>query len=139
MDGVINAEYLCLQLSHNQQVAWEDDQCHSCLVAGGQLGPGKYLLAAPHLVNLVPAGPVDFELKLRNLLGQGQDGNPSQEQDDGGALVAQWKHGEAVNITYYGNCQIHKGYLLVFRDLYLSFSCLFQGNQKLDFSSSTEN
>ena len=100
MDGVINAEYLCPQLSHNQQVAWEDDQCHSCLVAGGQLGPGKYLLAAPHLVNLVPAGPVDFELKLRNLLGQGQDGNPNQEQDDGGALVAQWKHGEAVNILW---------------------------------------
>ena len=90
MDGVINAEYLCPQLSHKQQVAWEDDQCHSCLGAGGQLGPGKYLLAAPHLVNLVPAGQVDSELKQHNLLGQ--DGYPNQE--DGGALVAQWKHGE---------------------------------------------
>ena len=63
-----------------------------CLGAGGQLGPGKYLLAAPHLVNLVPAGQVDSELKQHNLLGQ--DGYPNQEQDDGGALVAQWKHGE---------------------------------------------
>ena len=35
----------------------------------------------------------DFGLDERHLLGQ--DGHPHPEQDDCGALVAQWKHGGA--------------------------------------------
>ena len=38
-----------------------------------------------HLVNLVPAGSMDIELNQCNML----------DQDDGGALVTQWKHGGA--------------------------------------------
>ena len=46
-------------------------------------------------------GGGDFGLDQRHLLGQ--DGHPHPEQDDGGALVAQWKHGGAGKRIYASN------------------------------------
>ena len=45
----------------------------------------SWLMYSTHLVNLVPAGSMDIELNQCNML----------DQDDGGALVTQWKHGGA--------------------------------------------
>ena len=46
-------------------------------------------------------GRGDLGLHQRHLLGQ--DGHPHPEQDDGGALVAQWKHGGAGKRIYASN------------------------------------